>query len=112
MSILLLLHTQLNLSLHFIRSRQRNTSFSQKPWCSECGFPYSRAQCAVSHLVPFRHSLGCPVFSSISHKKALFPCSAANAPAAPPRLADLIQPSVAPESKCRARGYPVQFTVY
>jgi hypothetical protein len=35
-----------------------------------------------------------------------------NAPAAPPRSADLIQPSVAPESKCRARGYPVQFTVY
>ena len=27
--------------------------------------------------------------------------------AAPPRLADLIQSSVAPESKCRARGFPV-----
>ena len=33
--------------------------------------------------------------------------SAANAPAAPPRSADLIQLSVAPESECRARGYAV-----
>jgi hypothetical protein len=38
--------------------------------------------------------------------------TAANAPAAPPRSADYIQPSVAPESECRARGYAVQFTVY
>ena len=30
----------------------------------------------------------------------------------PPRSADLIQLSVAPESECRARGYAVQFTVY
>ena len=40
-------------------------------------------------------------------RKKLRAASAANAPAAPPRLADLIQQSVAPESKCRARGYPV-----
>jgi hypothetical protein len=35
----------------------------------------------------------------------------ANAPAAPPRSAGLIQLSVAPESECRARGYAVQSTV-
>ena len=31
---------------------------------------------------------------------------------APPRSADSIQLSVAPESECRARGYAIQFTVY
>ena len=45
-------------------------------------------------------------------QNAIRAASAANAPAAPPRLADLIQLSVAPESECRARGYAVQFTVY
>ena len=44
-------------------------------------------------------------------RKKLRAASAANAPAAPPRSADLVQPSVAPESKRRARGYPVQFKV-
>ena len=37
-------------------------------------------------------------------RKKLRASSAANAPAAPPRSADLLQLSVAPESECRARA--------
>ena len=49
---------------------------------------------------------------AVSRNRMLRAASAANAPAAPPRLADSVQPSVAPESERRARGYPVQFAVY